>query len=75
MKNPRNFFGSCGDFFIFALQTTINMEKGQIEVNLINFLITRCCIVRHKRGLYSNMWQRYEIFSTSTRNHPIFTHF
>lgn len=23
--------------------------------DLINFLITRCCIVRHKRGLYSNI--------------------
>ena len=28
-----------------------------------------CISVLHKRGLYSNMWQRYINFSTSTRNH------
>ena len=48
MKNPRNFFGSCGDFFIFALQTTINMEKGQIEVKEKRYMHSCCFFMIHR---------------------------
>lgn len=48
MKKPRNFFGSCGDFFIFALQTTINMEKGQIEVKEKRYMHSCCFCMIHR---------------------------
>jgi len=66
-------------FFILVFVLKLVFNKGLAVPLVVDGEVGRrgfpCISVRHKRGFYSNVWQRYINFSTSTRNHPFFSVF